>query len=761
MARVYLGKEGNKKFFYELNSLTRHAAILGTTGSGKTVMGKAIIEEALARGIPVVAIDPKGDLGGLAVSSKKLDFRPFSGSMENSKKIASLYQHHIQLQEINVSNVDNLSKIKTRIYTPKSDVGKQVSLMPDLKALHNFAKIKNTNPAIVADLLEPISESIVQLAGITGTKNEKAKSLISCILDFNWSEGRDVSFASLVKEIIMPPFETIGSLAIDDFMKDNERKAVAALVSLLLSSPAKSAWMHGDKIRMEEILKTGNLSIFDLRFTGNNDDKQFVTEQILSQLYLYLIKKGGSDNLKYILYIDELAGLFPMPPSNPPCKKLLELLIRQARAFGLGIVLATQSPGDIDYRIFGNVGTRLIGKLRTEIEIEKVAIAMNLPPSQLRQQAGSLSTGDFIYNDAVKNENRRIHARWLLTYHAGPLKPEQIRWINNPDSLPKVEGNLKIDKSKKKTKEKAPRSAKTIVREALRKKSLPTSKSRKKKVHSSFIDHSLVGLVKRIKRQADKCQIKISMQEADIYLPHLRIVIEPKKKYLVDMPLQGPYVFDLTSRIIPIGNYLKNMHFRSFMHSDVTIIKPKASIEKSIQYAVRDAMTNLTKRFYYSKLTELEDFERSKIEKANYEHLMEQARSRIHILKLRKEKDSLPLLEKLKVASRKKSLYQRKIRSDKAKRILKRLFLARDLLVSTRKHKEYKNKIQELHSTIQQLKKRINLIRRRFNNERKMIENKAFVSSHMLVGEEMMHYYRKDLEVHAMLLLVPQRKSER
>jgi hypothetical protein len=437
MVSIIIGSKDSKDIKYEINDLTKHAAVLGTTGSGKTVMCKVLIEEALLKGIPVIAIDPKGDISGLGIHSKDFDFRPFL-SKSKAESVAKKYfsSHKVK---------PPLFAHKTIVFTPKSKAGKQISLMPDLSCPKNFSKIKEDN-SVVSALVEPISDSLVSLAGITSNK-DKVQTLISQIILDSWSSSKDLSINSLIKQLISPQFSSIGSLNLEDFMKEKDRMKAASSINLLLSSPSKKVWSEGSPLSSSDMLKKGSLNIFDLRFCHSQHEKQFVVEQVLQDLYKFLLEKGGSQNLKYILYIDELAGLLPPPPSNPVSKKLLETLIRQARAFGLGIVVATQNPGDIDYKILGNIGSRFIGKLRTDNDIEKVASATDNKPSELKAVIGSLKTGEFFLNNAVRNKNVKFKTRWLYTLHQGPLKEAEIGWINNPSSIPKPQGSLKVSVS--------------------------------------------------------------------------------------------------------------------------------------------------------------------------------------------------------------------------------------------------------------------------------------------------------------------------
>lgn len=791
MGKVHIGTvlgKKEKKLVYEMNSLTQHAAVLGTTGSGKTVMSKILIEEALQKGVPVIAIDPKGDIGSLAVVDSKFDFRPFVGNTLNkAEKVANQYYNALKEVQYKPEGLSKLGKMETRVFTPKSNVGIGVSLIPDLAAPAHFKKLSDKDPNIVADFVEPVSESVVQLAGITGAKRDKAQSLISSILLHNWEQQKNVDFKSLIEEIIKPPFETIGSLQLDDFMKENDRKAVASSVNLILSSPAKAAWKHGEGLDVAKMFSNGNLSVFDLRFAANNEEKQFVVEQILQNIYKFLVRKGGSQRLRYILYIDELAGLIPPPPSNPASKKLLELLIRQARAFGLGIIVATQSPGDIDYRIFGNIGTRLIGRLRTEKDLEKVATAMNLKLSTLKEDSSQLKTGYFVFNDAIRNTHKIMRARWLLSYHASPLKKEEIGWINKPETKPKSNGSVKLSlvkssenskkkkdsKDKKLKKQRKPKriTAKKIVKEILE----PRKKRRKSKIRGSKEKKSrekpgikakshknLSALIKQIKKYADKTQLRVALSQHREYVPHLKIVVEPKPVKDITFSFQGPYVFDLTTRIIPIGNFVKHYNWSVFVSDDIVVAKHKISIEKMFNYTLKDAKDNIKGKFFQSTILNFISNDREEVEQNNYRYLMDEAKLKIRQLDAKESKQVDVVREKIGANKKKITKFSAKIKAFHTKRVLKKIFQGK----KSNKGKKVPPEIKKYEKNTLVLKKenkkheaKIKRIKEEFEDKKEHIRDKAYSRAHSCVKIFSYNPQRKDMIVHASLLLIPKRRG--
>lgn len=771
MAKANIGLHNGRKLSFELNTLTKHCVVLGTTGSGKTVMGKVLMEEALQRGIPIIAIDPKGDIGGLGVANRDFDFRPFIGTgLKKSEKTALEYKKSLKYFGISVEGATKLSKIKTTIYTPKSTAGVSVSLIPDLSAPKNFKKLSEDDPNFIADFVEPVSASVLQLAGVTGSRKEKAQSLISSILVHYWNDQRNMTVERLIQDVIAPPFETIGSLSLEDFLNEKERKKLASAINLLLSSPAKKAWKHGEKLDMKKLMAPSTLSVFDLRFTINNDEKQFVAEQIMQEIYKFLINKGGSQRLKYILYIDELAGLLPPPPANPPSKKLLELLIRQARAFGLGIVVATQSPGDIDYRIIGNIGTRFIGRLRTDRDVEKVATAMDASASKLKSDLSKLKTGDFIYNNAVSNTSKLMKARWLLTYHAGPLKGPQIGWVNDPKTKPKVDGKIKVSaprvvavKTKKQTpKKRTYTRADTIVKAATikRTKKKKTKERQELKRMKKTSKQTVTRILQQIRNHADKTQLKVALSQNTNMVPHLRIVVEPKKVNGINFKLQGPFVFDLTARIIPIHNYLKHVTWSHNVDDDTVIDKPKRSIVKAFQYAIREARHELKTKVYTSTVLKVNSFDRDEIEQKNYQHMIREIVPKYRQLFDKQQKLIKELKENISQNNVKIKKYRTKVKADKATRLIKRVLTKKKIAKSTVQMRFYEKRIRTVEGQNSKLRKRIQITNAEYEKRKKALKDKAFVKAHQCVKRFVYNPSRRDLIVHATLLLVPKRISE-
>lgn len=772
MARAWLGTSKAKRYSYDLSKLTRHAAILGTTGSGKTVMGKAIIEEALASGVPVIALDPKGDIGSLGVVRKDFDFRPF-GAL--TKAAASKLRDRARQAGIPSELVEKLARVRTRIYTPKSRVGLPVNLTPDLSAPKGFARLARDDPLAASSFVEPIAASLLSLAGVSKALEERAASFVAALLAHGWERGRDLDIPGLIERVKAPGIEAIGTLAVSEVVSDKERARLAAQLNTIVSSPAKRAWAVGEPLVMRDLLKPRTLSVFDLRWATSIEDKRYVAERVMSELYRELLGRGGSEKLRYVLYIDELAGLLPPPPASPPSKRSLELLIRQARAFGLGIVIATQNPGDIDARVFGNIGTRFIGRLRTAADLEKVATAMDIAPSELREPVSKLRAGGFVVSDAVDNRLQPIEARWLASFHRGPLTEREIGWINGGDAPEPAEPLPKTPNAR------SPKSAKRGTKTARKGSSKPAKKvsgSRivrdSKKTRNATVrktthltegdaDKRVKELLAVVKKHCDDVQLKVELSdhEQQRYTPHLRLVVGSKPFHGIDLPLQGPFVFDMTSKLIPIGNYLKGKTFSTYVPQDIGIDQHARSVLMAVTYARQEAKRELSGTFYESTIVPFASASRSEVEDANHARLSEELGPALRQIDAKSRAKVADLNDRIKALRQKRRSLTNKHRMHKARRAVTRALTDAKLKKRTAAMAERERRIAQIDREIDQLKSRIAAERSRAADAKEKKRAAAYQKAHTQVRTLRYRPTNDDLAIHAQVLLVRARASRR
>ncbi|HLP80332.1 MAG TPA: helicase HerA-like domain-containing protein [Acidobacteriota bacterium] len=749
-AFIATSKNSNARIQYDLNNLTRHAVVVGSTGSGKTVMAKALVEEALIQGIPVIAIDPKGDIGSLGITHKQFDFRPFGNlTTANAQKTAALYAAKHDLLKLDRKNIEKLQQTNTSIYTPKSTVGKSVSFLPKLTCPSNFDAEDITS---VSSLVDPVANALSSLAGFSGKSAQKIEAFIAAIIIANWSAGKDLTINDIVAHLVQPPFTTLGSLGVEDVLPIKERKKIAAQFNVVLSSPAKRVWAQGEELSIEKLFKKNTLSVFDLRYVTDLEEKQFVVEIILQEVYRFLISKGGSEELKYILYIDELAGFVPPPPANPTTKRQLELLIRQARAFGLGVIVATQNPGDIDYKILSNIGTRFVGKLRTELDVEKVAAGMEVNPSDLKRQVAALQTGEFIYNNSVKNTMQHIASRWLYSYHGGPLSLQEIGWINNPTTQPQKDKTFVVDKNAHEPLPK--RVAKDVEADVVLQQTQMGSGPHDLNASSHAV---LSAIVNEIKPKTDTISLKIAISDSEIVTPHIRINVEAKERDGMKFPIQGPFIFDLCSKLIPLDNYLKEFQFRTFVRDDIVIQRPTLAPTQAINYAVSAAKQALKQPYYYSKLLRTSDVKREIIVEKTIAALKDKEARKYHAISDRLDRSVTNLQNRINAISDERSSIKSRLFKEKTGRFLKRLFGNKKVASHTSQLSSMSSKKDLMKKQIKRLDEKIDQAKRKAKLDLAFLDEQVKKKALSYIHEEYFLPKDEDLRVAATILLVPKR----
>jgi hypothetical protein len=442
---LYIARDSRgKKFTIDPSVLTKHAIVLGATGTGKTVLCKAIIEEAALRGIPVLAIDPKGDISCLAICSKDFSFRPWSDVEADSRQrpreeyAAELQRQYAEeAKEMGITEEEVSSFIEgteVRIFTPKSSAGLPVSISPKLDTPPQFSRWVEEEPGIVSDLLDISVTSLLNIVRPgRQEQDQQAVSYLSSILEYQWKQGDAVDIPGLIYLVQNPPFKKVGDLPLDQIFPRRERTKLAADLNLFNVHPRLRAWMHGTPLDFDIIFRRGSktpVNVVDLRGIQSQDEKFFFVEMLLQQLYSWIMKQQGVQNLRFILYFDEVVGYCP-PIKEPPSKKALLLLIKQARAFGLGMILATQNPIDLDYKVISNANLRIVGRLATERDVERVKAGLDLP-SEVAETIQTLEKGQFFCQIFDPRSSEIITPRWLMTYHRGPLQEGEISALMEP-----------------------------------------------------------------------------------------------------------------------------------------------------------------------------------------------------------------------------------------------------------------------------------------------------------------------------------------
>ena len=458
LGRPYdLGKKqpGDGIVLYDSKDLVTHAVCVGMTGSGKTGLCIALLEEAAIDGIPAIVIDPKGDLTNLLLTFPDLrpeDFAPWVNEEDAQKKGLSKEDYAASQAETWKKGLadwgQDAGRIKRlrdaadfRIYTPGSNAGIQVSILKSFAA--PAAAIRDDSELMT----ERVNTTTTSLLGLLGIAADPLKSrehiLISNILHNAWTAGSDVDLAGLIQQIQSPPITRVGVMDLESFFPAKERFELAMSLNNLLAAPGFGAWMEGDALDLQQILHTSQgkprVAIFSIAHL-NDAERMFFVSLLLNQTLGWMRTQSGTTSLRAILYMDEIFGYFP-PVANPPSKLPLLTLLKQGRAFGLGVVLVTQNPVDLDYKGLSNTGTWFIGRLQTERDKARVleglegiaaGTGQNFDRQQMEQTLAGLGNRIFLLNNVHEDHTQVFESRWAMSYLRGPLTRSQIKSLMDP-----------------------------------------------------------------------------------------------------------------------------------------------------------------------------------------------------------------------------------------------------------------------------------------------------------------------------------------
>ncbi|MCO5052598.1 MAG: DUF87 domain-containing protein [Verrucomicrobiae bacterium] len=437
---------------YESKNLVTHGLVVGMTGSGKTGLCFDLIEEAAIDGIPAIVIDPKGDLGNLLLTFPELrpqDFAPWINDDDARRQglsvdafaaqQAALWKKGLAAWEQDGERIRRLREAADfTIYTPGSSAGLPVSI------LKSFAV---PPPEILEDgelLRERVSSTVTGLLGLVGINADPVKSresiLLSNLLQDAWAKGRDLDLAALIQAVQNPPVQRVGVLELEAFYPAKERFELAMQLNNLLASPSFATWIEGEPLDVGNFLHTATgkprVAIFSIAHLGDSERMFFVT-LLLNQVLSWMRSQSGTNSLRALVYMDEIFGYFP-PVANPPSKPPLLTLLKQARAFGVGVVLATQNPVDLDYKGLANIGTWFIGRLQTDRDKARVleglegAVAgrgARFDRSAMEETLAGLGSRVFLMHSVHDEGTEIFESRWAMAYLRGPLSRSQIKML--------------------------------------------------------------------------------------------------------------------------------------------------------------------------------------------------------------------------------------------------------------------------------------------------------------------------------------------
>lgn len=441
------GKESDDLVLYDSRDLTTHAVIIGMTGSGKTGLGIGILEEAALDRIPVIAIDPKGDMANVLLTFPGLsaeEFRPWVNARAATDAGLSVDQYAAAQAELWKKGLagwgQDGERIKTlkdtaefRVYTPGSSAAAPISVL-DSFAAPNDAVMDDSD--LYRERIQATATGLLSLLGEDADPlTSREHILISQILDHEWRSARSLNLAALIAAIQAPPLTRVGVMDLESFFPEKQRFAFAMKINNLLAAPGFAAWMEGEPLDAERLFhapsgkpRVSVLSIAHL----SDDERMFFVTMLLAEIIGWMRAQQGTSSLRAILYMDEMFGYLP-PTANPPSKKLFLTLLKQARAYGLGLVLSTQNPVDLDYKALSNAGTWFLGRLQTERDqarimdgLEGVEGGKAFDKKAMERTLAGLGKRRFLLHNVHEDEDVVFSTRWVMSYLAGPMTRDQL-----------------------------------------------------------------------------------------------------------------------------------------------------------------------------------------------------------------------------------------------------------------------------------------------------------------------------------------------
>jgi hypothetical protein len=472
LGAFYLGREYDLEekdlredlVLYDSKDLVTHGVVLGMTGSGKTGLCMAMLEEAAIDGVPVIAVDPKGDIGNLLLSFPNLsadEFRPWVNADEVRRKgrstdefaedQAGMWKKGLGSWGQTSGRVQKLREsVDMKIYTPGSSAGLPVSILSSLECPSD-AVLDDTEA--LADRIETTVSSLLGLMGIEADPVQSPEHiLLANIVHHCWSEGQDLSLENLVRHIQQPPMRKVGVVDVESFYSESKRSALAMKLNNLLASPGFSLWLEGEPLDIQRMYYTPEgkprVTIFCISHLSDSE-RMFFVSLLLNQLLGWMRAQSGTTSLRSLFYMDEIYGYLP-PTAAPPSKKPMMVLLKQARAFGQGLLLATQNPVDLDYKALSNIGSWFLGRLQTERDKARVLEGLEgaantsggkFDRGEMERLLAGLGSRVFLMNNVHDAVPTVFHVRWVMSYLCGPLSRKQIKTLMDPVRPDEEESN--------------------------------------------------------------------------------------------------------------------------------------------------------------------------------------------------------------------------------------------------------------------------------------------------------------------------------
>ncbi len=463
LGSFYLGKEydidkrevTDDLQLYDSKDLVTHGVVLGMTGSGKTGLCIGLLEEAAMDNIPAIVIDPKGDIANLLLTFpdfKGSDFRPWineddaikKGTTpdEFAEKTARMWEKGTGDWHQSPDRVRQLKeKVDINVFTPGSKSGIPVSILSSLDA-PPFEVLDDGE--LLGERIESTVSSLLSLVGVDADPIQSPEAvLLSAIFQHCWMAEQSLTLETLIRHIQKPPISKIGVMDIESFLDVKNRQKLALKFNNLLASPGFSTWLEGPPLDIQRMMYTEEgkprISIFSIAHLSDSE-RMFFVSLLLNQMLGWMRTQSGTTSLRALLYMDEIYGYLP-PTANPPSKKPMMTMLKQARAFGLGVLVATQNPVDLDYKALSNMGTWFLGRLQTERDKARVLDGLQgaadaqgggFNRKQMETLLSGLDSRVFLMNNVHDGAPSVFHVRWVMSYLRGPLTRRQIKTLMDP-----------------------------------------------------------------------------------------------------------------------------------------------------------------------------------------------------------------------------------------------------------------------------------------------------------------------------------------
>jgi DNA helicase HerA-like ATPase len=459
MSGLYLGRQvdpatGERGDRLELDpsDLLTHGLVVGMTGSGKTGLAIVLLEELLRQGVPVIAIDPKGDLANLLLLFEDLDagsFEPWidadaarragKDAKAAAAETAAAWKKGLAEWGLGEKDVAALKAARDAVvFTPGSSAGVPLNVLQSLDAP------EGDFDAAEEDLRDEIQAIVSGLLGLVRVEADPLQSpgavFLANLVETAWRAGKSLTLEGLIGQIADPPFDKIGALPLETAFPRKDRQALMMALNTLLASPSFEAWREGEPLDVERMLRAADgrprLSVVSTAHLSD-EERLFVTALLLDKVKTWMRRQGGTTKLRALVYMDEIFGYFPPHPANPPTKKPLLTLLKQARAQGVGVVLATQNPVDLDYKGLANMGTWMVGTLQTQQDRERLSSGLQgagLEAKEAERLLGATKKRVFLLHDVHRSGPCLLQSRWAMSYLRGPMTREDLARLKKADA---------------------------------------------------------------------------------------------------------------------------------------------------------------------------------------------------------------------------------------------------------------------------------------------------------------------------------------